>query len=162
MKRLKRPSATTKGFTHASARNFEHLLANEPQESTHYLTTFQAASLLGVTTERLNRWVRLGLIEAKEIHGSYYIAPAVIEALLGGHTAPKLDFGKLSLFCWEYRKEKGEDISDCTQCLAYRVQPFYCFEVPRFFNHCPKLKLRCDSDCTHCSYFKYVQEQALS
>lgn len=154
LKQRRRSSPKVRGFTRATARNFDDLLTKTVSKEKSYLTTFQAARLLGVTADTVLRWVKMGLIEASRTFGGHYrINAETVDALLEEQKATNVALP----FCWEYRENRDEDTTNCDECLAFKARAQYCFELAPIIEKNRSLILQCNFHCVDCSYYRFIK-----
>lgn len=116
-----------------------------------YLTTTELARLCGVSRFTIINWTNKGKIRANRTVGRHYRIP-VSEAMSFLETLRSEKKGLASGssgHCWEYLQKTNCD-KECSNCLIYRREVDYCFEVVRQFG---KGVISCKGDCLNCGYF---------
>jgi len=117
-----------------------------------YLTTTELARFCGVSRFTIINWTNRGKIKAIRTAGGHYRIP-VSEAVsfLDVFHKDKNGVASGSLGrCWEYL-QKTNCHKECSNCLIYRRETDYCFEVARQFG---KGVIRCTGECLDCGYFQ--------
>jgi len=125
---------------------------NESKRRSGYLTTTELARLCGVSRFTIINWTNRGKIRANRTVGRHYRIP-VSEAMSFLETFRNEKKGVASGssgHCWEYLQKTNCD-KECRNCLIYRREVDYCFEVVRQFG---KGVIRCKGDCLNCGYFE--------
>ncbi len=126
--------------------------SDENKRRSAYMTTTELARLCGVSRFTIINWVNKGKIRANRTVGRHYRIP-VSEAMSFFETLSKETKGGASDSsgqCWEYLQKTNCD-KECKNCLIYRREVDYCFEVVRQFG---KGVIRCEGDCLSCGYFE--------
>ncbi|MHC4104249.1 MAG: excisionase family DNA-binding protein, partial [Planctomycetota bacterium] len=117
-----------------------------------YMTTTELAKLCGVSRFTIIKWTNMGKIRANRTVGKHYRIP-VSEAMSFLETfrnEKKVVASGSSGHCWEYLQKTNCD-KECSNCLIYRREVDYCFEVVRQFG---KGVICCKGDCLNCGYFE--------
>lgn len=128
-----------------------------------FLSTGQAAKLLGVTPDTVLKWVKTGRLSATRTPGGHYrIARADIEARLeseevevtpaAGTTAGANSDG--AMHCWEFYAQGGVVLSDCTDCLVFRARALRCYEMSNLPPETGYAGTFCKTSCTQCPYYQ--------
>jgi len=119
-----------------------------------YLTTTELARFCGVSRFTIINWTNRGKIKAIRTAGGHYRIP-VSEAVSFLDVFHKdkngVAFGSLGR-CWKYLQKTNCD-KECRNCLIYRRETDYCFEVVRQFG---KGVVRCTGECLDCGYFQEI------
>jgi excisionase family DNA binding protein len=116
------------------------------------MTTTELARLCGVSRFTIINWTNRGKIRASRTVGRHYRIP-VSEAMSFLETFRNEKKGVASGssgHCWEYLQKTNCD-KECRNCLIYRREVDYCFEVVRQFG---KGVICCKGDCLNCGYFE--------
>ena len=125
---------------------------NESKQRSGYMTTTELARLCGVSRFTIINWTNRGKIRANRTVGRHYRIP-VSEAMSFLETFRNEKKGVASGssgHCWEYLQKTNCD-KECRNCLIYRREVDYCFEVVRQFG---KGVICCKGDCLNCGYFE--------
>lgn len=125
---------------------------NESKRWSGYMTTTELARLCGVSRFTIINWTNRGKIRASRTVGRHYRIP-VSEAMSFLETFRNEKKGVASGSsgrCWEYLQKTNCD-KECRNCLIYRREVDYCFEVVRQFG---KGVISCEGDCLNCGYFE--------
>lgn len=125
---------------------------NENKRRSDYMTTTELAKLCGVSRFTIINWTKQGRIKAAQTVGRHYrihISEAM-SFLKTFHNGNKSITSDSSGHCWEYLKKTNCD-KECRNCLIYRREVDYCFEVVRQFG---KGVICCKGDCLNCGYFE--------
>ncbi|MHC4336382.1 MAG: helix-turn-helix domain-containing protein [Planctomycetota bacterium] len=118
-----------------------------------YMTTTELARLCGVSRFTIINWANKGKIKAHRTVGKHYRIP-VSEAMVfleAFRNKKKGVASGSSGHCWEYLQKTNCD-RECSNCLIYRREVDYCFEVVRQFG---KGVISCKGDCLNCGYFEH-------
>ena len=125
---------------------------SENKRRSAYMTTTELARLCGVSRFTIINWTNKGKIRANRTVGRHYRIP-VSEALSFLETFRNEKEGVASGssgHCWEYLQKTNCE-KECRNCLIYRREVDYCFEVVRQFG---KGVISCKGDCLNCGYFE--------
>jgi excisionase family DNA binding protein len=131
-------------------------------------STFQAATIFGVSPDTVLKWIKSGKIHASRTLGGHYrIHGGKIDELLSERESqnPVLEPTHTSntfQYCWEFHSKAGKSIDACQNCLVYKTRARHCYEmspVPKELGH---MKIFCESECEDCDYYKHVKEQLLN
>jgi excisionase family DNA binding protein len=130
----------------------EDAKGNENKMRSAYMTTTELARLCGVSRFTIINWIKKGRIKAAQTVGKHYRIPVseAMSFLRIFHNREKDLSSNSSGHCWEY-PQKTNCEKECRNCLIYRREVDYCFEVVRQFG---KGVIRCKGDCLNCDYFE--------
>ena len=118
-----------------------------------YLSTGQAARMLGVTPDTVLKWIKRGKLVAMRTAGGHFrVAREQLEGLLEARSTQKVTPG--GRHCWEYFGADGHLRGECARCLVHTCRAARCFElvqVPKQsgFVSCFHFK----GECGRCPYY---------
>ena len=121
-----------------------------------FLSTGQAASLLGVTPDTVLKWIKKGKLPSTRTAGGHFrVAREEILALVGGDEAPTPDESKQGepSFCWEFHALEGRVNPACHECLVYRSRALRCYELSHLSGELGHAGVYCATSCDDCSYY---------
>ncbi len=133
------------------------------QQNQEFLSTGQAAKLLGVTPDTVLKWVKTGRLPATRTPGGHYrLARADIDRQLesdkketssGGESNPGSSAQSV-LHCWEFYAQGGKVLSDCMDCLVFRARALRCYEMSNLPPETGYAGTFCKTSCTECPYYQ--------
>ena len=131
----------------------------------HFVTTYEAAEVLGVSPDTVLRWIKSGAISAERTLGGHFrISQKELGHLQNRKKAEDSSQSPSSghvidFYCWEYNAKIGKSQERCESCIAYKSRSEYCFALNVLPKKFGPLNLNCHSDCEHCAYYQHVQKQ---
>ena len=120
-----------------------------------YISTGQAARILGVTPDTVLKWVKQGKLTALRTGGGHYrVLREQVENMAQGGQPARGGAIAPEVFCWEYFG-KGGPKPECTMCLVKKAKALRCYELTRYpkeagFHSCFAFK----GPCAECPYFQ--------
>ena len=139
----------------------------EAAKNRGFLTTTQAAVLLGVSPDTILKWVKAGKISShRTLGGHYRISPSAIELpekdLAGANysvvdAASEQDSQQSDFqYCWQFQSKNGKIKKECLSCLSYQSRSYRCYELRRQTDSEDYWQSVCNTSCEKCSYYHEV------
>jgi len=137
-------------------------------ETQEYLTTTEAAKLLGVSPDTVLKWVKAGKVKSRRTLGGHFRIPAselelfASETSISGDSATVLSQAPTHQYCWEFLAGMGEIREECRDCITFRSRARRCYELKDVPGGLGCLNLMCDTECSDCDYYRVVQGQGIT
>lgn len=133
-----------------------------------YLTTTEAAKILGVAPDTVLKWVKAGKIKSRRTLGGHFRIPNDELALFATGPGTKVDTERLSTqpaahqYCWEFLAAGAEVKEECRDCITFRSRARRCYELKDLPGDMGCLNLMCGVECSECDYYRMVHGQGLN
>ncbi len=120
-----------------------------------YISTGQAAKLLGVTPDAILKWIKRGRLTAVRTAGGHFrVRRDQVDALIQAKSG-SAEAERKALHCWEYHAFDGKLRDECAVCLVHTSRALRCYELSRHpkemgFTTCFAFKGR----CRDCGYYR--------
>jgi len=140
----------------------------EDLRNKEFLTTSQAARLLSVSPDTVLKWVKAGKLTANRTLGGHFRIPASELQIFNGEEDNKSTHANHNhlpnsyQYCWEFLAAGGPIKKECKDCITFRSRASRCYELKDVPGGLGCLNLMCDTECTHCEYYKVVNGQKLN
>jgi len=142
-------------------------MPDEPRKQ-EYLTTTEAAKLLGVAPDTVLKWVKAGKVKSRRTLGGHFRIPVSELSLFASETSTSVGTNKLTSqqtvhqYCWEFLAGGGEIKEECRDCITFRSRATRCYELKDLPGELGCLNLMCDTECTKCDYYRVVHGQGVN
>jgi len=145
-------------------------MTDEPKtpKTQEYLTTTEAAKLLGVSPDTVLKWVKAGKVKSRRTLGGHFRIPVselslfASETLITIDSEPAISRPVTHQYCWEFLAGGGEVREECHDCITFRSRARRCYELKDLPGSMGCLNLMCDTECSECDYYRVVHGQGIN